>query len=260
MSIAAAGAPDADPLARALAFMRGAVAKTADHVHPINAGWVVLTPSLPAVWSLNQLRVAAPLGFEEALALADEHLDGTGFRHLAVEHQGAGPVLEERFRAAGWRVDRELVMVLSAPPSRSADTSVVVDAGEDEMITIMRRWHGEDRHLHADELAQLVAFSRREARACGDRLLGVRGGDGPLSAITKLRSAGRTAQVEDVYTVPEARGRGYASALVSHAVALARADGHDLVFIVADATDWPQLLYGRLGFRPLGRIWIFHRD
>ena len=33
-----------------------------------------------------------------------------------------------------------------------------------------------------------------------------------------LSSAGRTAQVEDVYTVPEGRGRGFASALVGRAV------------------------------------------
>ena len=79
-------------------------------------------------------------------------------------------------------------------------------------------------------------------------------------AITKLRTAGGIAQVEDVYTVPEARGRGFARALVSHAVELARAGDPDLIFITADDNDWPQQLYARIGFRPLGRIWLFHHN
>jgi GNAT superfamily N-acetyltransferase len=93
-----------------------------------------------------------------------------------------------------------------------------------------------------------------------DRLLGVRSGDGRLVAVSKLRSDGRTAQVEDVYTVPEARGRGFARALISRAVELARDGGHGLIFIVADDDDWPKLLYGRLGFRSVGHLWQFHRD
>jgi GNAT superfamily N-acetyltransferase len=59
--------------------------------------------------------------------------------------------------------------------------------------------------------------------------------------------------------VPEARGRGYARALVCRAEELARATGHDLIFIVADDRDWPKLLYRRLGFAQVGRIWQFHR-
>jgi ribosomal protein S18 acetylase RimI-like enzyme len=123
----------------------------------------------------------------------------------------------------------------------------------------MRRWFAE-AEPSPSELEQLVAYSRREARVLGDRLLGVRSGDGQLTAISKLRSDGRTAQVEDVYTAPEARGRGFASALVTRAAELARANGDDLVFIVADDDDWPKVLYGRLGFRSVGRVWQFHRD
>lgn len=255
-----ASAQPADALARALAFMRDAVTKTADRVRSIEAGWVVLTPSLPAVWVLNQLRVAEPLPFEEIVRLADRHLAATGYRQVAVEDQETGPALERAFATAGWRVDRELLMILSAGSERTADTGLVIDAGEDEVAEIMTRWHDDGRNLPAEELSQLTEYSRREARVCADRLLGVRSGDGQLVAVTKLRSDGRTAQVEDVYTAPEARGRGFATALVSHAIALARGAGHELVFIVADATDWPQLLYGQLGFRPLGRLWQFHRD
>jgi predicted GNAT family acetyltransferase len=87
----------------------------------------------------------------------------------------------------------------------------------------------------------------------------VTGEHGSLAAITVLYSDGSVAQVEDVYTVPEERNRGHARALVTKAVEVARAVGYELVFIVADADDWPRHLYRRIGFEPVGRTWALHR-
>jgi GNAT superfamily N-acetyltransferase len=251
--------PQVGALERALAFMRAGLAATADAVRPIDTGIVVSTPSLPAVWAVNQVRVAEALTFDELVDLADQQLAGSEYRQVAVEHQATGPQLENAFRAARWKVERDVVMVLSGPADRRADTSVVDDAGEDEMLALMRRWYEHDEPT-TTEVEQLVEFGRREARRLGDRLLGVRSGDGRLVAITKLRSDGLTAQVEDVYTVPEARGRGFARALISRAVELGRDGEHDMTFIVADDEGWPKLLYERLGFRPVGHLWHFHRD
>ncbi len=247
------------PLERALAFMRAGMAATADEFRSIEAGIVVSTPSLSAVWAANHVRVAEARTFEELVDLADDEMAWCDYRQVAVEDQAAGPELEQAFRAAGWKVERDVVMVLAGSPDRPGDASVVVDAGEDEVLEVMRRWY-EDDEPTATEIDQLVGYGRREIRALGDRLLGVRGGDGQLMAITKLRSDGRTAQVEDVYTAPEARGRGFARALITRAVELAGEGGHDMTFIVADDADWPKLLYGRLGFRIAGLLWQFHRD
>ena len=250
---------EVESLARVVAFLRANLAKTADEAWAIEAGYVALAPSLPAVWSVNQVRVALPLGFEAVVALAEEQLATTPYLHIVLEHQDAGPALEDVFRGAGWKAEREVLMQLSAEPDRKIDTSAVIDAGEDEVAEMMQRWYSEDQ-LRPNELEQLTEFSRRESRACGDRLLGVRSIDGALLAITKLRSAGSMAQVEDVYAAPEARGRGFARALVTRAVELARAGDHDLIFIIADDNDWPKDLYARIGFRPLGRLWLFHHD
>ncbi len=252
-----AALPAVDSTARVLAFLRANIEKVADEVRPIDAGWVVRSPSLPAVWVINHVRAALPLAFAPLVNLADEQLADSRYVQITVENQHAGPDLERTFRDAGWKTDRELLMVLTAAPDRKADTFVVTDAGEDEVLELMTRWYAEDE-LARHALDQLVEYSRRESRACRDRLLGVRSSDGQLVATTKLRGDGRTAQVEDVYTVPEARGRGYARALVSRAGELARAGGHDLIFIMADDDDWPKELYARIGFRPLARLWQFH--
>ncbi len=251
--------PPTDALGRALAFMRAGLVATADTARPIDAGIVLSTPSLPAVWVLNQLQVIHALGFDELVDLADEQLTGFDYRQIAVEDQAAGPELEASFRAAQWKTERDLVMVLAGPTDRPADTSIVIEPGEAEVLDLIRRWYEEDEPAPGG-VEQFLAYARRESRALGDRLLGVRSSDGALVAIAKLRCTGRTAQVEDVYTVPEARGRGFARALVGRAVELAHDGGHDVTFIVADDAGWPKRLYGRLGFRSAGYLWRFHRD
>ncbi len=83
--------------------------------------------------------------------------------------------------------------------------------------------------------------------------------DGSPAAYATLYADGATAQVEDVGTQVHARGRGLARAVVQAAVDVALAEGHEMVFLVADAGDWPHMLYGRLGFDAVGHCWAFVR-
>jgi GNAT superfamily N-acetyltransferase len=248
--------------ATALDFERGTLQLLAKTFAPIDGGWLILQPSLPVVWSINQVRVTRPIGYAEAIELVDEHLDELPYRQLAIEDQASGEALEEAFRAEGWRVDRNVTMVLAREPSRELDTGMVVEPSEEEALALMRRWSAEDPELKlsGDPLRQVVEFSRLQWRARRARRLGVAGEDGAAAAITALFSDGVVAQIEDVYTVPEARRRGYGRATLTRAASLALAAGHDLTFIVADDNDWPKQLYAQIGFEPVGRVWLFHRD
>lgn len=244
---------------RALRFMRQTTALIADEVQPIDAGVVVLTPSLPAVWGLNLLQLTRPVSTEQALALAEQYLAGLPYRQLHVEDEQSGRQLERSLREAGWKIEREVLMALERGADRQVDTGVVIEADEARMLELMRRWYLEGPpETTPDALPQLVEYARREGRARGDRNFGVVGQGSGLVAMTKLRSDGTTAQVEDVYTAPEQRGRGHARALVTHAVAQARDGAHEVIFIVADDNDWPKQLYGRIGFEPIGWTWSFH--
>jgi GNAT superfamily N-acetyltransferase len=248
-----------DAFQRALQFMRHTTELIAAEFQSIDSGFVVRTPSLPEVWGLNHLLLTRPVSTDQALALADQHLAGLPYRQLHVEDEQSGRELEPSLRAAGWRIEREVLMGLERRPDRQVDAGLVIEAGEREMLELMRRWYLEGPPETIPEaLPQLVEYARRESRARGDRNFGVLGERGGLVAMTKLRSDGATAQVEDVYTVPEQRRRGHARALVTHAVAQARDRDHDLIFIVADDNDWPKQLYGQIGFEPLGWTWSFH--
>jgi GNAT superfamily N-acetyltransferase len=62
----------------------------------------------------------------------------------------------------------------------------------------------------------------------------------------------RVAMIDEVGTLRAYRQRGLARAVVSAAVGAARAWGAGLIVVPADADDWPQLMYRRLGFAPVG--------
>jgi predicted GNAT family acetyltransferase len=220
---------------------------------------VARTPTLPADWHLNHVHVAATVTFEEASRLADEHLGGLRFRHLEIEDRAGGQGLEESFRQAGWEVEHEVVLALARPPANPPEETGIVEPSEEQMLTLMRRWIIEDEIPRPDALDEHVESVRRRARASGERHFGIGDSGGRLLAMTNLRSDGTIAQVENVYTAPEARGRGYARALVAHVTALAVDAGHELTFITADDDGWPKTLYERLGFEPVGWTWLFHR-
>jgi GNAT superfamily N-acetyltransferase len=67
-----------------------------------------------------------------------------------------------------------------------------------------------------------------------------------------LVDGARVAMLEQVGTLPDHRERGLANAVGSAAVASAEEWGANLITVRADADDWPQLLYSRLGFEPMG--------
>ena len=72
------------------------------------------------------------------------------------------------------------------------------------------------------------------------------------SATPTSTRTGSRRRVEDIGTLPEHRGHGYARAVTLGAIAAARDRGAEFVFLVADHEDWPKTLYEKLGFDELG--------
>ena len=83
--------------------------------------------------------------------------------------------------------------------------------------------------------------------------------DGVLAGYCELYLHDGVAQVEDVNTLEGFRNRGAGRAFVLGAIAAARAAGADLVWLLADAEDWPQHLYATLGFEDVGGVVAVHQ-
>jgi GNAT superfamily N-acetyltransferase len=251
-------------LDRALAFTWAVAETIADDVVEVAPGTVLSTPSLPAAWSANCLRVEGPhpgLTLADAEALCAARLPDVGYRHVRVEHEATAERLASSARAEGWRVDREVVMVLEGPAGPPAGGGPVREGTLEEVLELTDAWYVEEGEATSDEVgANLREMTRREHAATPERRFIVEDPPGRPAGMTSIRERDRVCMLEDVYVLPDVRGRGHGRALVRHATDFARRDDHDVVFLVADADGWPQRLYASAGFVPAGTRATLHRD
>jgi ribosomal protein S18 acetylase RimI-like enzyme len=249
--------------ARARSFEEALRDRCAERILPFAFGRALFNDTYPRVWDLNLLRVDEPSGATvELLAGEAERLHGQAghdHRRIAVEDEQPGADLEPAFRALGWQPERYIFMAYRGPGERAAATRDVCEVDCEaarplrELVTRGEPWATDDEVvgmvLDADELRARQGRARHFAAVV----------EGEVASAADLLSDGHTAQVEDVVTHPDFRGRGLASGIVLRAVEEALAAGHDFVFLVADDGDWPKELYARLGFAAIGRKWAFVR-
>ena len=274
--------PDRDEL---LAFELALDEQVYDEVRAESWGRLFLTPSLPLVWDASWAGIEQTgLSVDEVIAIADEALGGAGLGHRTVclldeaDGRRLGEAVEaEPARWPGWEVERIRYMVWRGgavePPvssQKSADsaenrerTAVATrEVGLGEIAGLRRRLIGESMPKGSDEFEatvdQLLVLEARYGVACGDRWFVAPAEGEPLAACRLFRQ-GRIGQVEDVATREDARERGLGKAVVLAAVAASQAAGDTTIFLVADAADWPQLLYARLGFESIGDLTILRR-
>lgn len=249
-----------DELARAYEFvLRADMFGT--RVEPFSFGRAVFLPELPHRHDSNYLLVERPPDDLDAQALAAEaeRVQGAaGLDHRCVMFRdGAnGQRFAEGFATLGWEVFRGVVMVHRRAPERTVEAARAVRT--------------DDSTLHAARTANILSYAwctpeiAREllaARAYApvdDEVWAVFEGAEPVSW-AELYLEDEVAQVESVVTVPAYRRRGFASAVVSACVEEARRRGAQLVFLCADAMDWPRDLYRELGFDEIGRYAKFTR-
>jgi ribosomal protein S18 acetylase RimI-like enzyme len=245
---------------RAIAFEHEVMRRTSTHVEPFAWGTVYLNEDMPHRYSSNLLWVdhgIRPPGADDLVAEADRVLGTRGFGHRKVNVDGeGGRALAPRFVELGWSVHSLLVMTHEREPERRPSAAVErvrFDIARPVAETVARR--GE---ITGDEaiLRELVGFKDVAERRLGASFFVARV-DGRLAGVCELYVGDGVAQIEDVNTLEEFRGRGIASSIVLAAAAAARAEGAELVFLIADEHDWPKHLYARLGFDDAGPAWEF---
>jgi ribosomal protein S18 acetylase RimI-like enzyme len=247
----------ADELARIHRFEREIELAGGDEI-PSALGYGMVTRELPLRHDSNFLFLERAEDADEAIAEADRVLGGAGrdYRVLLTFDPELGERLRPQFDARGWRTMRHIFMVQRRKPEKTADLSVVQEVDEAALRPGRRRailsypW---GTPVLAEELLDSKIQLARRART---RFFGVPVA-GEIVAWTDLYVAQGIAQIEDVATHEEHRGKGYATAVVLRAIEEGRRDGADLVFLVADGDDWPKQLYGRLGFDEIGPLYKF---
>jgi ribosomal protein S18 acetylase RimI-like enzyme len=238
-------------LARAYAFLaRGDMGGTREVESPF--GRAVYTDELPRRLDGNYLWVDREAAPEELVAEA-ARLER---RLIFVPDPTIGDSLAPWFKEHGWRIDRHVVMVQLRDPETDADLSLVREVEEPDQREARRRVLANEPWASPEVLDQIFAAKARIGERVTARFFAVEL-DGEVVSYSDLYLDGADAQVEDVGTVPEQRGRGYAKAVVLGAIAEARRAGAEFVCLVADAEDWPKEMYRRLGFDEVGHYTKF---
>jgi ribosomal protein S18 acetylase RimI-like enzyme len=247
---------------RAFALMDRLDERTAERLEPTPYGPVVVHSRLNRVHDLNFFRAEEPGdATAEELAAEAERVQGAagiGHRRVNIRREEQREHLEPQFVRLGWEPQRFVLMVQRRGPDRPA-VHKVREVDEPTLrplwaVAIRSEPHGQDETL----VQQILEHRRDVGRAIPTRLFAAEV-DGMLVAHTELYSEDGVGQIENVYTLADYRGRGLARSLVLRGVAESHAAGNDLTFLVADADDWPQRLYERLGFETVGRYARFLR-
>ena len=199
----------------------------------------MLNRSHSASHAHNRLLVTTTTAADVSVAAAERVLGGAGLSHVA---------------STRWTLDRSVHMRLTRPDEQSSVISNALTVPFERLWdTVVQVWLSE---LSMVEAAQLADRQLATAAACESswHAVSVEGAPASWCNLRILELDGtRMAQIEDVLSLPAHRGRGHASTVVRHAVATARDRGCDAVWLGADANDWPQPLYRKLGFDDAGR-------
>jgi ribosomal protein S18 acetylase RimI-like enzyme len=225
-------------------------------------GQAFLSPTLPLAWDANWALVErSGMTAVEVVAAADEGLAACAHRAVAIRDEAEGERLSREIAAIpGWETERNLYMLLrgGGEPEPSGDVMETPLAGcEDLRRELIRAEFPADTDDLEETADQLLEMGRRNSKAGDDRWF-VAPTEEPAAACCLL-SDGEIGQVEDVGTLASARGRGLAKAVIRAAIAASREAGHRHTFIVADANDWPRLLYEKLGFETCGSLHVLRK-
>jgi ribosomal protein S18 acetylase RimI-like enzyme len=217
----------------------------------------------PDVYDANhatRVRASTPKEIDALLERADEVLTASGHRQFIVD-PATSPTFEARLALDGYGRRDELVMLLEgelvgAPPTASMSIRRVESDDDWASVERLMRINHEREQLTTDVTRQLVSTKRFKGPALAFWLAAVKRTD--CGYFSSWPGANGIGKVEDLFTHPDVRHRGVATALIRHSVDDARARGAKGVSISARVDDTPKDMYAAMGFRPLCviRSWL----
>ena len=243
-----------DDLDRITAFRRWTEDVTSTMIEPWRFGTCLYRDDYPDRWDSNFLRVERPVGDATASELAveaDRALERFRHREFLFEDDMEGARVATGLVELGYAADRLVYLALRRPPDREPPPLLVEEADFPTVRPFIVQTnlvaHGGNPPAAAEMLADFreVLVAKVGARFFAARI------DGHVVGCCELYVGEGVAQIESVDTLEAYRNRGVARAFLGAAITAAR-DAADLVFLIADTADWPQELYGKLGFDPVG--------
>ena len=229
---------------------------------------IVADPAHPDVWDANHaddVTARTPDEIAGVLRAMDEHLGHTRWRVVHTDMFTPDAFLarlaldgfEERPVTIQMALDGELARRGAAVDMRAVES----DADWNALAKLVRADHLEGRRtsgldVSAEVSAGMVAGYRAKSPAYRFHLA-MQGG-APVAYGAYAVAPNGAGMIEDLFTLPTARGRGIATAMIAAFVDRLRAANCGTIFLGALAGEQAKGLYARLGFRPvaLARSWV----
>ena len=239
-----------------VAWLQETDRRRAERVLEVACGFAVLDDTYPSAHSLNKMVVTSVCTAQDVVDTANDTLGHLGHRLVEVHDPVLADALAPGLASCGWTRSDDLVMT-SARPGQPSPAVVELALLERQRVAAAD-WERDEPQQDPEVWRQLGDRVQTIQRAADATYLAVRA-ESRVIARADLYLRGGTAQVEEVLTDPGHRGQGHASTLVHHALHLARRRGAEVVFLLAEADNWPQQLYRRLGFTDTARTSQFAR-
>jgi GNAT superfamily N-acetyltransferase len=253
--------PDPDLLARAFDTLEGYYGLGSE-VRDEDLARFVRNVSAPRIYDANHVsRVRAETleEVDDVLARADEVFAGLGHRAFHLD-PWTPPAFNARLLLDGYTLEEELQLLLETDVQLTRDPPPVdirlveSDADWSGLERLTRLDHEEEARREdrpvwdEDVTAQMVATKRAKAPAL--RFWLARVDDTDCAFFSSWPGDNGVGKVEDLFTDPDLRGRGIATALIVHCVHDARERGAGPILIGALPNDTPKHMYAAIGFRP----------
>jgi ribosomal protein S18 acetylase RimI-like enzyme len=220
-------------------------------------------PKIPDPNRVIDIRASSEREIEGVLARAEREYAGFPQRRFDVDFR-TPPQFDARLAAEGYRRNGILLMALDGEPRGEAMPCDIRPVEDDDTREGYTRLHEVDWEQYVkagsppgEWSAEAMVGSRRLKSPPMRYWLAYVDGE-PRSYLASWEGIDGVGQIEDLFTHPEHRRRGLATALIHHCVADCRAHGADVVVLAADPEGTAKEMYGSLGFRPVaeyGSYW-----
>jgi GNAT superfamily N-acetyltransferase len=190
---------------------------------------------------------------------ADELFDGLPHRVFHID-LWTPPAFEAQLVLDGFEFEDELQLLLEGDLGVSRDLPAIeirLVESDDDWSTVRRlaRLDHEEqarRQVHPlwDEEVTSEMVATKRAKAPALRFWLARTPEADCAFLSSWPGANGVGKVEDLFTHPDFRHRGIASALIVHCVRDVRERGAGPVLIGALPNDTPMRMYAAMGFRP----------
>lgn len=227
--------------------------------------------SYPRIYDANHvtgIAASTPEEIEALLLRVEKEYWHCGHRRFDVDFR-TPPEVAARLALEGYRRDDALVMLLEGELAGKAPAheirAVRSDADWEEYGRLFAMDWAEHMQRHRrpaePDVGMAAAAVHRLKQPPVQYWLACVGGKA-VAYMNSWPGMNGMGQVEDLFTHPEFRHGGLATALIHRCVADCRRKGAGPVVIVADPGDTPKRMYAALGFRPvaIASTWLLRLD